>query len=429
MNWITSMSEWPRRALKSLLGTKLQVRRVAVPLWSLLLPLPLIALAAGQAVGPIIAGAVTGSSGLTVEQTIVVTAVEFRDYPPALVYSGSPRDDQLRVIDTNNPNNVVATISSVTITLIGETVSGTTGLAINPVTSELYALLKLQGQAGRELVTIIPDTGVATSIGDTGDRFSALAFNGAGVLYAVTGDGAGVPETLYTLSLVTATPTFVMTLGNGNEGEALAFNPDDDLLYPTSGLGIPNINEIYETINPTLLSSNQITLLGQDYAEATAMGFLGNSEFYLADLGRRLYRINTEGVVGLDGACDHGTKGLAPFALAHVDDSLAVINDEGTSFTAGMETHVGDTFMLILALDIRSDADATATLELEVHNDIDIGAQDTGSVHETLIGKDTYLLKVESSITEGQLKLILSPKDDFQPGFRTIKGKIIQITG
>jgi|GEM_PF-1078312 len=429
MSWLATVGEWPRRPMKALLGKKFHVRNVAVPLWSLLLPLPIILFAAGQAVGPVIAGAITGSTGLTVEQSIVVTAAEFRDYPPALVYSISPRDDQLRVINTDNPNNVVDTESSVTITLASFTVLGGTGIAINPVTSQVYALLKLQGQAGRELVTINPDTGVATAVGDTGDRFSGLAFNGAGVLYAVTGDGAGVPETLYTLSLVNGSPTFVMTLGNGNDGEALAFNPDDDLLYHTSGEGIPNVNEIYEQVDPVLLTTNQITLLGQDYAEATAMGFLGNDEFYLADLGRRLYRINTEGVVAFVGVIDHDTKGLAPFGLAHVDDALVVLNDEGTSFTAGVETHVGDTFMLILTLDNLSDADANAMLELEVPNDIDIGAQDTGSVHETLVGKNTHLLQVENSLTEGQLRLIISPTDDSVPGFKTIKGKIIQITG
>ena len=40
-----------------------------------------------------------------------------------------------------------------------------------------------------------PSTGVTTSIGDTGDRFTGLAFDSAGILYAVTGDGAGVLET------------------------------------------------------------------------------------------------------------------------------------------------------------------------------------------------------------------------------------------
>lgn len=429
MTWFTNVGEWPRQFVRTLLGKKFHVRSVAVPLWSVLLPLPIILFAAGQAVGPVIAGAVIGSTGLTVEQSIVVTAAEFKDYPPALVYSISPRDDKLRVLNTDNPNNVVTTQSSITITLASFTVLGGTGIAINPVTSQVYALLHLQGQAGRELVTINPDTGVATAVGDTGDRFAGLAFNGAGVLYAVTGDGAGVPETLYKLSLVNGAPTFVMTLGNGNDGEALAFNPDDNLLYHTSGEGIPNVNEIYERVNPVLLTTNQITLLGQDYAEATAMGFLGDQEFYLADLGRRLYRINTDGVVLFVGVIDHDTKGLAPFGLAHVDDSLVVLNDEGTSFTAGVETHVGDTFMLILTLDNLSDADANATLELEVPSDIDVGAQATGSVHETLMGKNTYLLKVDSSITEGKLKLILSTKDNSQPGFKTIKGKLIQITG
>ena len=49
-------------------------------------------------------------------------------------------------------------------------------LATHPTTGELWALLKLAGQNGRELVIIDPGTGAATSVGDTGDRFAGLAF-------------------------------------------------------------------------------------------------------------------------------------------------------------------------------------------------------------------------------------------------------------
>src|SRR5439155_12783760 len=97
------------------------------------------------------------------------------------------------------------------------------------------ALLRLQGQSGRQLVKIDSGTGVATSIGNTGDNFAGLAFDSNGTLYGVTGDGATVPETLYTLSTSDASKTLVCTLGNGSDGEVIAFNPDDGLLYHASG--------------------------------------------------------------------------------------------------------------------------------------------------------------------------------------------------
>ena len=56
------------------------------------------------------------------------------------------------------------------ISLAGETVLEANGLAKHPITGQLFALLTLQGQAGRELVTIDPVTAVATGIGNTGDQ-------------------------------------------------------------------------------------------------------------------------------------------------------------------------------------------------------------------------------------------------------------------
>ena len=88
----------------------------------------------------------------------------------SILYSVSRDDDLLRVI---NPSTG-STISSVAITLAGRGVSFANGLATNPVTGELFALLKLDGQTGRQLVKINPFTGVATSIGDTGDQFAGI---------------------------------------------------------------------------------------------------------------------------------------------------------------------------------------------------------------------------------------------------------------
>ncbi|MBI2919205.1 MAG: hypothetical protein HYY01_14620 [Chloroflexi bacterium] len=417
-----------------------RVRRAGVhlgpwrmPLWLLSVVGAGILVVAGQAVGPVLVGSVSGLAGLTVEQSIVVTAAEFRDYPPKVIYSISPRDDQLRVIDTNE---VVQTTSTVTITLLGKTVQGGNGLAMHPVNGKIYALLKLQGQWGRQLVTLDPSTGVATSIGDTTDKFAGLAFHSNGVLYAISGDGAGgpppltvLPEALYTLDLATAAPTLVTVLGNGTDGETIAFNPDDGLIYHASGEGIPNINEVFETIDLATLAVSQITLKGQDYAEATALAYEGLRTFYMADLGRRLYRVNTDGVVAFLGTIDHDTHGLVPFDLAHVDDSVAVLNDEGTSFTAAIETHVGDSFMLILTLENNSGADANATLELDVPKGIDVELQATGAIKEAQLERRVWLLQVPSTLTESKVRIILETKDDHQPGFYKVTGRLVQVSG
>ena len=152
-------------------------------------------------------------------------------------YSISPGGDGeftnlLREIDIADGS----TIGSVGMSLAGRSIKGGNGLATHPLTGELWALLKLQGQSGgRELVTIDPRTGIATSIGNTGDRFSGIAFDSSGTLYGVTGRGANTPNTLFTLSTTNAAPTFVKTFGDTFNGKALTFNPVDGLLYRHSG--------------------------------------------------------------------------------------------------------------------------------------------------------------------------------------------------
>ncbi|MEZ6132036.1 MAG: spherulation-specific family 4 protein [Planctomycetaceae bacterium] len=166
--------------------------------------------------------------------------------------SVSPRDALLRTLDQTDG----ATLSSVAISLTGETVLGATGLAVNPVDGVVYALLRLQGRFARELVTLNSATGVATSIGNTGDGFAALAFTDSGNLYGVTGDGGNVRETLFELNTATAAATPVLELGSGDDGESLAFNPTDGLFYHFSGLS----DLVYESINPTTLATQDISL-------------------------------------------------------------------------------------------------------------------------------------------------------------------------
>ena len=57
------------------------------------------------------------------------------------------------------------------------------------------------------------------------------------VLYGVTGDGASVPETLYTLNTGHASAPFVTMLGNGDDGELAAVNPTVDVRYARAERG------------------------------------------------------------------------------------------------------------------------------------------------------------------------------------------------
>jgi hypothetical protein len=249
-------------------------------------------------------------------------------YAERFLYSISRDDAFLRVV---NPATG-ATISSVPITLAGKVVAFGNGLATHPGTGQLFALLTLAGQPGRELVTINPVTGAATSIGNTGDQFAGLAFNSSGTLYAVVGDkrfaaGGLPPETLFTLNTSNAAPTQVLVLGHGNDGEAIGFNPNDGLLYhasgnDTGGAGCDPFDgsvcvEIFESINPNNLAVTNIPLSGaytprtEDYFEVAALTHFTGNVLLLSDTDERLYTINTTGVVTFVGAMDHAAKGLA----------------------------------------------------------------------------------------------------------------------
>ena len=107
------------------------------------------------------------------------------------------------------------------------------------------------------------------------------------------------------------------------------------------------------------------------------------------------------------------------------DDALLVINDEGTSFTAAMELRVGDTGNFIfLEVENVSDADANAILELSVPKGMDV--EDTGD--SVQMGPHTWLFEVDAGDV-GLIDMQVSPRDNLRPGFYTISGRIIQITG
>lgn len=233
--------------------------------------------------------------------------------------AGAPRapDPKLRWVDPANG----ATVASVPITLAGHVVTGATGLARDPGTGTLFAMLKIQGTSFRRLVTLDESTGVATDVGDTGRRFAGMAFSSDGTLYAVTGDGDGIPESLFVLNTTDASSQLLIELGSGSDGEALAYSPDDGLLYRASGIGMPNNpnGERFETIDPDTLDVTTVTLSGFDYEELTALTF-EDGGFFAGDLGSasvdmpRMFRITPGGAVTLLGDMDHVSKGLAPTA-------------------------------------------------------------------------------------------------------------------
>ncbi len=161
-----------------------------------------------------------------------------------------------------------ASLGDRSMSLAGQTITGGSGLAVHPITNVMYAALVLSGDfTTRELVTLDPLTGVATSIGDMGDNVLGLSFDSFGTLYAVSGDditfctsgpATTTPETLFTVDQMTGAMTFVQTLGNGTCGETIAYNTNDQTLYHMSGNG----DQVFETIDLDAGTTTNISFSG-----------------------------------------------------------------------------------------------------------------------------------------------------------------------
>ncbi len=177
-----------------------------------------------------------------------------------------------------------ALTNAVPITLPGFTVTGAVALTCNPVDNSIWGIVKTGGTT-RQLATIDPTTGAATFVGTLSDRFSTLAFNSAGTLYAATGNGAAVPETLYTLNTVNAAATLQFAMGNGADGEILAFAPGN-AFYHSSG----NVAALFELVN---LGPQTTTSLGSANGEMFGMGYSsGLSTMFGTGINRDLFSIN-----------------------------------------------------------------------------------------------------------------------------------------
>ncbi len=227
------------------------------------------------------------------------------------LYSLTSDDPLLRRIDPLTG----ATLTSVAVQVNGAQIILTTGLAVHPQTGIWYAIVRLSGTQGtRTLISIDPKTALGTLIGTTADRFASIAFDAAGILYGVTGDGAMTPETLYAIDPLTGGTGVIMALGNGSDGEALCFNPTDGLLYHWSGRGVQNTDEIFETVDPVTMTVTNIPLSGFDYNGTVGAMHYSGGNFIFCDGNNDLMAISTGGVVSLIGSTDHKAKGMAMLA-------------------------------------------------------------------------------------------------------------------
>jgi hypothetical protein len=198
-----------------------------------------------------------------------------------------------------------------TVTLDGEPIVGGNGLATQPGSNQLFALVRMLGQDERLLVTIDPATGDATLVGNTQDRFASLAFSCSGVLYGVTGRQplSRPPGVLYSLNTSDASQTESFSLPFGaSGGRALAFNADDELMYYLT----LNDTEQDVLLSVDLETGEQVDVpKGNFIGEPTAAVFVSEDVMLAASAFFELYTVSLDGAVSNPESMDHRSKGLA----------------------------------------------------------------------------------------------------------------------
>lgn len=234
----------------------------------------------------LVALAVLASSPAAIAQSLVGMAPQYM------------RDNKLYVIDPTN----AAFIGGVAVRLSGFTVVGSTGLATHPVTGELWGLLLVREDSNRYLVKINPANGLATMVGNTSGgnrRLAGLAFNADGsILYGVIGDGGSNPESLVTVDQSNGTTAVLCPFGNGDDGEIIALNPENGVMYHGSGNG----TQVFETIdNLGTCAVTNIPLSG-DISEFMGLVYSTAQHHFLVTGFNELFSLTPTGTVNLIGA-------------------------------------------------------------------------------------------------------------------------------
>lgn len=250
------------------------------------------------------------------------------------LYVGTGGSSLLRRLDPTSGEELEA----VAIDLDGRPIDGVLGLAVDPTTDSLYAILRMEDTGDRELAMLDPVTGVGTQVGVLSDYFSAIAFDADGVLFGLTGRRAEQRESLFLLNKNNASAVFIQAFSYGGSGEALAFNPEDGLLYRASGQ-----NRFGDAYNFQSLEISYLGTIADAYSFDLTAG--RNASLVVTTLNSASTHVQlldasgtvlTSGVVGSENASESITQFVAPAdgtyyakvtADAPTDYSLVITRD------------------------------------------------------------------------------------------------------
>ena len=281
-------------------------------------------------------------------------------------YTGQKDDSLLRAIDSTG-----ATLSSIDIG------SRSRSLAIDPTTSNLYALLD-----SGDLATVDPASGSTTVIGSvdvSGRKFGEIEFDGSGNLYGVTGGSFNSADHSSMFSIDKANPatqSLIHTFGTEGAG-GLAFNPDDGLFYRFMRGTFESIEVSTPTVTNISLSGDFPTSVVQ------SMTYLGSGQFMLGS-PNELYTVDTSGASGLSGSISYNAHGLVQVEAEETVDVFSFDLSDGDVVSLVLD---GDVTLELL--DTGGGPLATAT---GGHSNVDAAIEDV-----TVSGAGTYFARVASA--------------------------------
>ena len=266
----------------------------------------------------------------TVVRTPAEIATSASGYlPPTYgLYIASDWDDTIGILDKTNAADIV--IDSLT---GGGTVDKVLALALDPTTDILYGLLKYTDRVGppnRTLVTIDRDTNIATPIStgpDFSTKFSYIAFDSSGQLYAIAGEGMGNSGSIY--SLDKANPAAGSTLVYTDmevyeeQGETMAYNPDNGFMYTLEGINSGE-DPLYNLDKVDLDDDSVTPIPVTGTMKGYALGMTYDTDqnlFYVTTDFNRLYTLTTAGV-----ATEVGITSGAYKSLAYIEQPSAPVS-------------------------------------------------------------------------------------------------------
>lgn len=233
---------------------------------------------------------------------------------------GTEANTTVYQIDPTNANRT----NIVQVTLPGFSVGRALAMAAQPGTGTLFAVLQTSADtsSNRRLATINPITGVATNIGSLAGSFASLAFRNDGTLIGVTGEIGPNPETLFTISTLNASTSMLFALGNGFDGETIAFHPNGLLYHASFG--------VFESVN---VDTHEVTSLGTGNTEMTGMGFSPITGTMLgSDLGRNFFSIDiTNGAKTQIGTIGTNNRAIAFVGVSSIPEPSTFAAIAGTA--------------------------------------------------------------------------------------------------